>query len=87
MYCSGQLIHCLKISGNKNNLRTIRGWNRQNIKNSLASAESYWFFLKKACITNIVNVYINPLSDLEPKERKGMIRKYKQSKEDYNDLT
>ena len=23
MYCSGQLIHCLKISGNKNNLRTI----------------------------------------------------------------
>ena len=29
MYCSGQLIHCLKISGNKNNLRTIWGWNRQ----------------------------------------------------------
>ena len=23
MYCSGQLIPCLKISGNKNNLRTI----------------------------------------------------------------
>ena len=23
MYCSGQLIHYLKISGNKNNLRTI----------------------------------------------------------------
>ena len=23
MYCSGQLIHGLKISGNKNNLRTI----------------------------------------------------------------
>ena len=22
-YCSRQLIHCLKISGNKNNLRTI----------------------------------------------------------------
>ena len=25
MYCSGQLVHSLKISGNKNNLRTIRG--------------------------------------------------------------
>ena len=25
IYCSGQLIHCLKISGNKNNLRTFRG--------------------------------------------------------------
>ena len=23
MYCSRQLIHCLKISGNKNNLRKI----------------------------------------------------------------
>ena len=23
------VIHCLKISGNKNKLRTIRGWNRQ----------------------------------------------------------
>ena len=23
MYCSGQQIHCLKISGNKNNLRTV----------------------------------------------------------------
>ena len=22
-YCSGQLIHCLETSGNKNNLRTI----------------------------------------------------------------
>ena len=22
-YCSGQLIHCLEISGNKNDLRTI----------------------------------------------------------------
>ena len=26
MYCSGQLIHCLRISGYKNNLRTIWGW-------------------------------------------------------------
>ena len=42
-YCSGQLIHCLEISGNKNNLRTTQVWNRQKIKNSLASAESYWF--------------------------------------------
>ena len=43
---SGQLIHCLKISGNKNrNLRTIWGWNCQKIENSLASAENYWFLL------------------------------------------
>ena len=33
-YSSGQLIHCLEISGNKN---------CQKIKNSQASAESYWF--------------------------------------------
>ena len=39
-YCSGQLIYCLEISGNKNNLRTIWGWNRQKIKNSPESARS-----------------------------------------------
>ena len=44
------VINCLKISGNKNNFGTIWGWNRQRIKNSPASAESYWFLLKKgAC--------------------------------------
>ena len=35
------------ISRNKNNLRIISGWIRQKIKNSPASAESYWFVLKK----------------------------------------
>ena len=48
MYCSGQLIHCLKISGNKNNLRTIWVWNRQKIKNSPFSPDIYWFLLKKS---------------------------------------
>ena len=44
MCCSGQLIHCLIILGNKNNLRTIWGWNRPKIKKSPASAESWaWF--------------------------------------------
>ena len=46
-YISGELIHCLEISGNKNNLRTNWGWNRQNNKNSPFSAESYWFLYKK----------------------------------------
>ena len=31
------------LSGNKNNLRTIWGWNRQKIENIPAWAESYWF--------------------------------------------
>ena len=48
MYCSRQLIHCLKISGNMNNSRTIRGRNRQKNKNSPTWAESYWFFQKKS---------------------------------------
>ena len=47
MYRSGQPIHCLKISGNKNNLRTIWGWNRQKVKNSPAWAESYTGSYKK----------------------------------------
>ena len=47
MYCSGELIHCLKISGNKNNLRTMWGWNRQKFKNIPAWVESYWFLYKK----------------------------------------
>ena len=42
-YSSRQLIHCLRMAGNTNNLRTICGRNRQKIKNSPASAESYWF--------------------------------------------
>ena len=42
-------MHSLETSGNKNNLRTIWGWNRQKIKNNPGSAESYWFLLKKAC--------------------------------------
>ena len=46
-YCPGQQIHCLETSGNKNNLRTIWGWNRQEIKNNPGSAESYWFLYKK----------------------------------------
>ena len=32
-YCSGQLTHCLEISGNKNNLRRISwDWNRQKLR-------------------------------------------------------
>ena len=40
-YCSGERMHCLETSGNKNNLRTIWGWNRQKIKNNSGSAESH----------------------------------------------
>ena len=42
-YCFGQPIHCLEISGNKNNLRL----KSPKTKSSPASAESYWFLYKK----------------------------------------
>ena len=56
-YCSGLLIHCLEISGNKNNLRTIWGWNRQKIKNRFPGLS--WKFntgVKKVCTQLSENV-------------------------------
>ena len=41
-YCSRQQMHCLEISRNMNNSRTIWGWNRQKINNNPGSAERYW---------------------------------------------
>ena len=47
-YCFGQLTHCFEISGKKNNFEEqLEAEIAKKIRNSPASAESYWFFFKK----------------------------------------
>ena len=69
--CSGQIIHCLKISGNKNNLRTIWDWNRQKRKNNPAWAERYWFLLKKARIKPDSEAYFRTFTEYIDTRKSG----------------
>ena len=51
MNCSGDLIHCLKISGNiKNNLRTIWGSNRKKLRTAQPQPKVTGSY-KKVCIS------------------------------------
>ena len=52
MYCSGQLIHCLKISGNKNNLRTIEPEIAKKLRTAQPQPKVTGSYKKKACIAS-----------------------------------
>ena len=54
-YEKKRVIHCLEISGNKNNFRTIWGWNRQEIKNSPAGRKLLVLIKKKRILLVVMS--------------------------------
>ena len=55
MYCSGQLIHCLKISGNKNNLRQFEAEIAKKLRTAQPQPKATGSYKKNRLVVLICN--------------------------------